>query len=96
VTVSDVQQVLRHWGVVVAGEGALAHGRVRLPATFTVNSAGDESDNSPGDGICRTSAASCTLRAALEESNVRPGAESIVFDIREASGACPALVTRNS
>ena len=39
------------------------------PATFVVNSTGDEPDNKPGDGICNTSTGTCTLRAALTETN---------------------------
>ncbi|HYQ79033.1 MAG TPA: right-handed parallel beta-helix repeat-containing protein [Solirubrobacterales bacterium] len=38
-------------------------------AEFTVNSTGDQSDETVGSGGCRTTAATCTLRAAIEESN---------------------------
>lgn len=37
--------------------------------TFTVTSTADLPDASPGDGRCRTSAGTCTLRAAVQEAN---------------------------
>ncbi len=36
---------------------------------FTVNSTGDQSDATPGDGGCATAGAVCTFRAAIQESN---------------------------
>jgi CSLREA domain-containing protein len=36
---------------------------------YTVNSTGDQEDASPGTGGCATSVPTCTLRAAIEESN---------------------------
>ncbi len=46
-------------------------------AEYTVNSTTDRVDSSPGNGTCRTSAGNCTLRAAVQEANARPGADSI-------------------
>jgi hypothetical protein len=37
--------------------------------SFTVDSLGEESDDTPGDSICHTVPGTCTLRAALEEAN---------------------------
>lgn len=58
----------------------------QLPSyTFTVNWSYDASDVLAGDGICngdRVVGSKCTLRAALEEANARPGATyTILFDI---------------
>jgi CSLREA domain-containing protein len=39
---------------------------------FTVNSTADTVDANPGDGLCADSKGQCTLRAAIEESNVEP------------------------
>ncbi len=39
------------------------------PTVFTVNNNGDASDANPGDGLCATNGAVCTLRAAIEEAN---------------------------
>jgi hypothetical protein len=39
------------------------------PGTFTVNNNGDAGDLTPGDGVCATGAAVCTLRAAIQEGN---------------------------
>jgi CSLREA domain-containing protein len=54
---------------------------------LVVNSTGDESDSSPGNGTCRTaaSATECTLRAAIEEANAAAGAQTITFDLPAGS-----------
>jgi len=46
-------------------------------ATFTVNSIVDAVDATPGDGICATAGAVCTLRAAIQEANALAGADVI-------------------
>jgi CSLREA domain-containing protein len=48
-------------------------------ATFTVNRTLDAVDARPGDGVCETAPGNriCTLRAAIQESNARPGADTI-------------------
>ncbi|MFN3218820.1 MAG: integrin alpha, partial [Acidimicrobiales bacterium] len=54
---------------------------------FVVNSTGDAGDLTPGDGVCRTGGfnadgdPACTLRAAIEETNAWPGADTIHFAI---------------
>lgn len=40
-----------------------------VPTTYVVNSTGDEPDALPGDDVCLTNALTCTLRAAIQESN---------------------------
>jgi len=45
---------------------------------FLVDSANDEDDIVPGDGICQGTSGACTLRAAIEEANLRPGDDLIV------------------
>lgn len=50
-------------------------------APIVVNSAGDGSDASPGNGICATSTGACTLRAAIQEANAEKGPNEIDFDI---------------
>ncbi|MBL8188362.1 MAG: CSLREA domain-containing protein, partial [Acidobacteria bacterium] len=50
-------------------------------ATFTVNSTGDGSDNSPNDQRCDAGNGQCTLRAAIEESNALKIASTINFNI---------------
>ncbi|MGH9908890.1 MAG: CSLREA domain-containing protein, partial [Pyrinomonadaceae bacterium] len=54
----------------------LAAGRA-IAATFTVNSTTDAVDANPGNGVCATSAAVCTLRAAIQEANALAGADTI-------------------
>src|ERR671915_521416 len=46
-------------------------------AQFSVDSTADARDASVGDGVCRTVAGACTLRAAIQEANARPGADEI-------------------
>lgn len=52
-------------------------------ATFTVNSVENSIDATPGDGFCETAAGNgvCTLRAAIQEANALPGADTITFSI---------------
>lgn len=48
-------------------------------ATFTVDSTADAVDANPGDGTCATAAGGCTLRAAVQEANALPGADTIIL-----------------
>jgi CSLREA domain-containing protein len=47
--------------------------------TLTVNSTLDAVDADPGNGVCATSGGACTLRAAIQEANVWPGADAILL-----------------
>jgi len=47
-------------------------------ASFLVTNAADAADPSPGDGICGDSSG-CTFRAAVEQANALPGADTINF-----------------
>lgn len=55
--------------------------RSEATGTYVVDSTGDEDDAVPGDGVCATSASTCTLRAAIEEANATTGPNTIEFDI---------------
>jgi len=48
-------------------------------ATFVVNDVADVQDALAGDGLCATAAATCTLRAAITESNALAGADVITL-----------------
>jgi hypothetical protein len=50
-----------------------------LAATFTVTENTDASDAAPGNGVCATAGAVCTLRAAIEEANALGGTDTINF-----------------
>jgi CSLREA domain-containing protein len=51
-------------------------------ANFTVNSTADGIDVNIGDGLCQTATLSqCTLRAAIQEANSSPGADTITFSV---------------
>ncbi|MCL4267296.1 MAG: CSLREA domain-containing protein [Anaerolineae bacterium] len=92
-TMADVQTILAAWGQ-GAGTSPPAPTEIETPeATFIVNSSSDQSDSNPGDGQCQTITGRCTLRAAIQEANARPGADTIHFDIRNTNGSCPNLVT---
>lgn len=47
-----------------------------VAAEYTVNSIGDQVDEAPGSDGCKTTVNTCTLRAAIEESNFSTG----IFD----------------
>jgi CSLREA domain-containing protein len=51
----------------------------RAAGPFVVDALGDESDANPGDGVCRSTAGNCTLRAAVEQANASGGNTSITF-----------------
>jgi CSLREA domain-containing protein len=74
----------RHWGrprfLLIALVAIFA---VALPAsasasTFTVNSVGDQPDETI-DGTCKASVNVCTLRAAIQESNATEAEDKILF-----------------
>ncbi len=48
--------------------------------TFTVNTTNDAADSTPGDGVCNATGG-CTLRAAIDEANINPGPDTILFSI---------------
>jgi CSLREA domain-containing protein len=52
-------------------------GRAQADVHLTVNTTVDEPDQTPGDGICASAAARCSLRAAVEESNGLVGTDRI-------------------
>lgn len=52
---------------------------VAYSTSFSVNDAGDLGDISPGDGICETIHGTCTLRAAIDETNTLSGPNTITI-----------------
>ncbi|MBK8903182.1 MAG: right-handed parallel beta-helix repeat-containing protein [Anaerolineaceae bacterium] len=65
--------------------------RFAVAATFTVDDTTDRADANPGDGLCVTSAGTCSLRAAIQEANASLGADTIsvpagVFTLTLGSG----------
>jgi CSLREA domain-containing protein len=71
-------------GAIGCGESSLPSAPGDRPATaitaiaaFQVNSTADVVDAVPGNGICRTAAGTCTLRAAIQESNALAGENTI-------------------
>jgi len=58
--------------------------QVTPSAAFVVDTTADSGDISIGDGACQASVATagkCTLRAAIQEANVRAGADTVYFNI---------------
>ncbi|HEV2902654.1 MAG TPA: CSLREA domain-containing protein, partial [Gaiellaceae bacterium] len=56
-----------------------------------VNSTADALDASVGDALCRTTAGTCTLRAAIQEANAIPGADAILVPAGTYGLAIPPL-----
>jgi len=79
----------KKWGKAFAATTLLSMLCVTGTATaaiFVVNSTSNASDASPGNGLCATTTSQCTFRAAIEESNARPGYDEIRF-----SGSLPKI-----
>jgi CSLREA domain-containing protein len=63
---------------VIALAGATAGSATPAHATsFTVNTTHDAVDITPGDGACADSGGTCTLRAAIEETNALSGPDAV-------------------
>jgi CSLREA domain-containing protein len=79
----------RGWALAIA-VAALACALVAAPAAraeqFTVNSTGDEVDDSLGDESCHTTGGVCTLRAAIETVNGLEEFDEIFFDEKVFDG----------
>ncbi|MFD8247903.1 CSLREA domain-containing protein [Nocardia sp. NPDC059691] len=48
------------------------------PVVITVDTTADETAADPGSGLCRTASGTCTLRAAVQVANARPGSTIVV------------------
>lgn len=64
--------------------------------TFEVNATSDAEDANKGDGVCRTAAGVCSLRAAIEEANRHSGPDRITFNIAAAQNAPIDIQITNS
>jgi CSLREA domain-containing protein len=72
---------------------ALAVPSVAHASTFTVDSTADEADLMPGMAGCSTATGKCTLRAAIEESNLAgTSANEIKFDGSVFSGQAAGTI----
>ena len=72
-----------------AVEGSAGSIRVLDPV---VDTAGDQPDAAPGDGVCATAGGGCTLRAAAQEINaLNPGLSTVEHIITIAPGIHPTL-----
>lgn len=61
-------------------------------ATFEVDSTLDATDDNIGNGLCDDGAGNCTLRAAIQEANATPAADTITFAIAGAGPHTIALL----
>ena len=73
----------RLFGLVVSLAGFMCtFGTMTATAeVFTVDSTADTPDTCLGDGVCDDASYQCSLRAAIEESNAYPGADTIVVPV---------------
>ena len=76
----DVSDVQAYAGGVAARPAARIVAAAVNPS-FVVDSPGDGTDAAPGNGVCRTAASTCTLRAAIVEANAQSGANEVDFAI---------------
>jgi hypothetical protein len=86
VDIADIQQVVGAYSPPterkpIGSRDATPTGGAGL---WVVDSVGDEPDDMIGDGVCATTSGTCTLRAAVSESNNHPGADLVTFDIEGA------------
>jgi CSLREA domain-containing protein len=69
-------------GTALGGLARPAGAEPSYPDTFQVNTGADVADVNPGDGLCDidsgTSGEQCTLRAAIQESNITVGAHDTI------------------
>ena len=65
--------------------------QVESQAAFTVNPTADATDANPGDGTCATESGECTLRAAIQEANALPGADTITLPAGTYTLAIPSF-----
>src|SRR5689334_22606987 len=61
-----------------AAPQAAARAAPAIGHTYQVNSTLDQVDADPGDGLCASAAGPCTLRAAVMESNLGTGLNTIL------------------
>jgi CSLREA domain-containing protein len=70
---------LPHWvsilGVSLCFLATAGHGSAQM--VFNVDTEQDAVDSNPGDGLCQTATAACSLRAAIQEANALPGAQTV-------------------
>lgn len=71
------RRVGRHLALLTTFLCASAAAVPAAAATFQVNTTADAVDASPGNGVCATAAAKCTLRAAIQEANALPGQDTV-------------------
>jgi hypothetical protein len=71
--------VLALLATALCGLAALAVPALAAAETFTVSSTGDQAQQTPGSAICKSTANTCTLRAAIEAADVGSGGDEILF-----------------
>ncbi|HLN61489.1 MAG TPA: CSLREA domain-containing protein, partial [Symbiobacteriaceae bacterium] len=49
------------------------------PATYTVTTTSDSTDNNTGDGVCADALGRCSLRAAVQQANAHAGDDTILL-----------------
>jgi CSLREA domain-containing protein len=93
VSIADVQRLASTPQELSVATAPTTQAATAAGTTFVVNSTGDQWDAKVGDAICRTSAGTCTLRAAIQEANAQAGANTINFAI---PGTGPFLIQLGS
>jgi CSLREA domain-containing protein len=72
------KRLLSGAGTALCALGLAAGAPAAHAADFVVDSTADAADAKPGDHQCRSDAATCTLRAAIEEADAMSGADAVI------------------
>jgi CSLREA domain-containing protein len=59
---------------------------------YDVDTTGDASDSTPGDGFCNDGTNHCSLRAAIQEANAHAGKDTVTFSISEGTLPIPRVI----
>jgi CSLREA domain-containing protein len=84
-------------GAVVAVSASFFAATPADAAPFTVNSTGDASDATPGNGVCETVNGNgvCTLRAAIVEANALGGSDVVTVPSGTINAGASYVITSN-
>ena len=82
--------------LLVAAGLIVLHQSSASAADFTVNSNGDGADAVPGNGVCATAGGTCTLRAAVTESEALTGSDTITVPAMTISLGSPLTITKTT
>ena len=72
------RRLLSGAAIALCALGVAAGAPAAHAADFVVDSTADAADAKPGDHLCRSEEATCTLRAAIQETDATSGADAVI------------------